>query len=175
MNVVFLWLSFVLLVILCTVLCHVSSLCFFFFKQKTAYDLRISDWSSDLCSSDLQIETVALNKWFQPARGFTARLWNAGHILGSTSVEMQVGETRLLFSGDLGPDHKAFHADPEGPAGLDHVICESTYGDRAREDLTIEQLRTLLEGEIQAAFTRGGNLVIPVFRSEEHTSELQSL
>src|SRR3546814_12840408 len=40
-----------------------------------------------------QIETVALNKWFQPARGFTARLWNAGHILGSTSVEMQVGET----------------------------------------------------------------------------------
>src|SRR3546814_5893329 len=78
---------------------------------------------------------------------------------------MQVGETRLLFSGDLGPDHKAFHADPEGPAGLDHVICESTYGDRAREDLTIEQRRTLLEAEIKAALTR----------SEEHTSELQSL
>src|SRR3546814_1801861 len=28
-------------------------LCFFFFKQKTAYDMRISDWSSDVCSSDL--------------------------------------------------------------------------------------------------------------------------
>src|SRR3546814_20369107 len=28
--------------------------CFFFFKQKTAYDMRISDWSSDVCSSDLQ-------------------------------------------------------------------------------------------------------------------------
>src|SRR3546814_8444178 len=27
--------------------------CFFFFKQKTAYELRISDWSSDVCSSDL--------------------------------------------------------------------------------------------------------------------------
>src|SRR3546814_8006567 len=27
--------------------------CFFFFKQKTAYDMRISDWSSDVCSSDL--------------------------------------------------------------------------------------------------------------------------
>src|SRR3546814_11720644 len=79
---------------------------------------------------------------------------------------MQVGETRLLFSGDLGPDHKAFHADPEGPAGLDHVICESTYGDRAREDLTIEQRRTLLEAEIKAALTRGGNLVIPVFALE---------
>src|SRR3546814_6263358 len=31
----------------------VSSLIFFFFKQKTAYEMRISDWSSDVCSSDL--------------------------------------------------------------------------------------------------------------------------
>src|SRR3546814_10306154 len=29
------------------------SVCFFFFKQKTAYEMRISDWSSDVCSSDL--------------------------------------------------------------------------------------------------------------------------
>src|SRR3546814_7410744 len=29
-------------------------ICFFFFKQKTAYEMRISDWSSDVCSSDLQ-------------------------------------------------------------------------------------------------------------------------
>src|SRR3546814_17567649 len=29
-------------------------MCFFFFKQKTAYDMRISDWSSDVCSSDLE-------------------------------------------------------------------------------------------------------------------------
>src|SRR3546814_3269076 len=33
-------------------ICHV--LCFFFFKQKTAYEMRISDWSSDVCSSDLR-------------------------------------------------------------------------------------------------------------------------
>src|SRR3546814_4471977 len=31
-------------------------LCFFFFKQKTAYEMRISDWSSDVCSSDLALE-----------------------------------------------------------------------------------------------------------------------
>src|SRR3546814_6316307 len=30
---------------------------FFFFKQKTAYEMRISDWSSDVCSSDLQIRS----------------------------------------------------------------------------------------------------------------------
>src|SRR3546814_12931528 len=31
---------------------------FFFFKQKTAYEMRISDWSSDVCSSDLQSSTL---------------------------------------------------------------------------------------------------------------------
>src|SRR3546814_7494480 len=39
--------------------------CFFFFKQKTAYEMRISDWSSDVCSSDLlhrhHLETVGGN------------------------------------------------------------------------------------------------------------------
>src|SRR3546814_6218032 len=35
------------------VLCGEYFVCFFFFKQKTAYEMRISDWSSDVCSSDL--------------------------------------------------------------------------------------------------------------------------
>src|SRR3546814_8886172 len=35
------------------VLCLLSRVFFFFFKQKTAYEMRISDWSSDVCSSDL--------------------------------------------------------------------------------------------------------------------------
>src|SRR3546814_4134270 len=38
---------------LCIMLCYVFSVLFFFFKQKTAYEMRISDWSSDVCSSDL--------------------------------------------------------------------------------------------------------------------------
>src|SRR3546814_3084128 len=33
---------------------HILSFRFFFFKQKTAYEMRISDWSSDVCSSDLR-------------------------------------------------------------------------------------------------------------------------
>jgi metallo-beta-lactamase family protein len=118
-----------------------------------------------------QARPIGLKQWFEPARGFKARLWNAGHILGSSSVELEVGGSRLLFSGDLGPDHKAFHPDPQAPAGVDHVICESTYGDRVREEVTIEQRRTLLEAEIKAALTRGGNLIIPVF-ALERTQEL---
>src|SRR3546814_10873090 len=35
---------------------------FFFFKQKTAYEMRISDWSSDVCSSDLQTGTLNMNQ-----------------------------------------------------------------------------------------------------------------
>src|SRR3546814_9641175 len=42
------------IVVLClTAVCYFSSYLFFFFKQKTAYEMRISDWSSDVCSSDL--------------------------------------------------------------------------------------------------------------------------
>ncbi|MFD2427796.1 MBL fold metallo-hydrolase [Sphingobium scionense] len=55
---------------------------------------------------------VPLETWFEPVPGIRARLWNAGHILGSASVELVVGGLRLLFSGDLGPEHKAFHPDP---------------------------------------------------------------
>src|SRR3546814_3189513 len=44
-------------VLLCVLLfCRFSCYFFFFFKQKTAYEMRISDWSSDVCSSDLQLE-----------------------------------------------------------------------------------------------------------------------
>src|SRR3546814_3836293 len=41
-----------------TAVCGISVWCvfFFFFKQKTAYEMRISDWSSDVCSSDLVVE-----------------------------------------------------------------------------------------------------------------------
>src|SRR3546814_5589944 len=46
-----------------------SLVCFFFFKQKTAYEMRISDWSSDVCSSDLfQLGLVAGARVDQAAR-----------------------------------------------------------------------------------------------------------
>lgn len=103
--------------------------------------------------------------------GIHAYFWNAGHILGSASVEIVAGNVRTLFSGDLGPEHKAFHADPSGPRAIDHALCESTYGDRERDDLTIEKRRAELESEVRMALARGGNLVIPVF-ALERTQEL---
>lgn len=116
-------------------------------------------------------QSMPLGEWFEPMPGFRVRLWNAGHILGAASAELEAGGVRVLCSGDLGPDNKAFHPDPEAPAGLDHVICEATYGDRTRDRLTIAGRRDLLEREIKQAIARGGNLVIPVF-ALERTQEL---
>lgn len=126
---------------------------------------------ADALAAARMAQVVDLGAWFEPAEGFRAKLWNAGHILGSASAEVEAGGARMLFSGDLGPESKAFHADPEAPTGWDFVVCESTYGDRAREKLTIEQRRTVLEAEIIQAMARGGNLVIPAF-ALERTQEL---
>ena len=116
-------------------------------------------------------------QWFRPGPGVEARFWNAGHILGSASIELKVEQAdggppvHLLFSGDLGPDEKVFHLEPDAPAGFDHVVCESTYGDRDREDATVEHRRAVLEKEINDALAAGGNLLIPAF-AVERTQEL---
>ena len=125
-----------------------------------------------------QLRPVAFGELLEVASGVETRLWNAGHILGSASVEIHAGGTTLLFSGDLGPQNKSFHLDPEGPRGIDHLFCESTYGDRDREEVTIAQRRKALEAEIKGALTRGGNLIIPVFaleRTQELLLDLASL
>ena len=118
-----------------------------------------------------QTRPVALGEWFEPAPGFRVRLWNAGHILGAVSVELECAGVRVMCSGDVGPRNKAFEPDPAGPAGFDHVICESTYGDRARLSQTLAERRESLAAVIAEARGRGGNLVIPAF-ALERTQEL---
>ncbi|MGN6620638.1 MAG: MBL fold metallo-hydrolase [Sphingomonas sp.] len=108
---------------------------------------------------------------FSPIEGVTARLWNAGHILGSASIEIEAEGCRLLFSGDIGPRDKSFYPSPSAPSGFDHVVCEATYGDRQRDRQTPEQRRSVLGEEARAALARGGNLIIPSF-ALERTQEL---
>ncbi|AEQ53393.1 MBL fold metallo-hydrolase [Pelagibacterium halotolerans] len=121
-------------------------------------------------------------EWIEPQPGVRARFWNAGHILGSASIEIEVEDggkpVRLLFSGDLGPDEKVFYLKPGAPAGFDYVICESTYGGRDRADYTLQTRRAALAAEIEAALARGGNLVIPAFaveRSQELLHDIGTL
>ena len=124
-----------------------------------------------------RIELVDYGEWLEPANGFHVRYWNAGHILGSASVEIKFNEPvsghtmRLLCSGDLGPDEKAFHPEPDAEAGFDYIVCESTYGDRDRDDYTLAGRRKVLRSELMDGLARGGNIIVPCF-AVERTQEL---
>src|SRR3546814_2551568 len=59
----------VLLMLLSTLLSASCLTSFFFFKQKTAYEMRISDWSSDVCSSDLRLTGRARGMGTGPRTG----------------------------------------------------------------------------------------------------------
>jgi metallo-beta-lactamase family protein len=114
--------------------------------------------------------------WLSPAPGIRARFWNAGHLLGSASIEVEVEQAgekplRLLFSGDLGPDNKMLHFDPEAPTHFDFVVCESTYGGRDRFERSEDGRREILAREVNAAAKKKGALLIPSF-AVERTQEL---
>ena len=93
---------------------------------------------------------------------------DAGHILGSSIVELWADGRKLVFSGDLGPKGKPILRDPTPIARADLVLMESTYGDRNHKDRadTISELGGILE----QAWRDGGNVLIPAFavgRSQE--------
>lgn len=124
-------------------------------------------------------KTVKYGEWIEPGPGVRARYWNAGHILGSASIEVEVKDgdksVRILFSGDLGPDEKVFYKDPDAPAGFDYILSESTYGGRERQDYTLVERRQQLKTEINDALSRGGNLVIPTFAVERSQELLHDI
>ena len=129
--------------------------------------------------------TFEYQKWLDIGPGLRARFWNAGHILGAASVEIEIVETaakaepmRLLFSGDIGPEHKLFHPDPEAPEHWDYVICESTYGDRPRPFVQPSERRSQLAEEVHRVLDKNGVLLIPAFaveRTQELLADLASL
>ena len=125
-------------------------------------------------------QTTDYEQWITPGPGVRARYWNAGHILGSASIEVDVeddgGKTvTILFSGDLGPDEKVFYKAPNAPSGFDYILSESTYGGRDRPPYTLDQRREELKAEITMALQRGGNLVIPVFAVERSQELLHDI
>lgn len=116
------------------------------------------------------------DQWFEVVPGLRARFWNAGHILGASSIEIEAEvergrKLRLLFSGDIGPEHKALQQGAKAPEDLDIVVMESTYGGRSRPRLDDQQRRAVLAQEVNTALAAGGNLVIPAF-AVERTQEL---
>jgi len=99
------------------------------------------------------------------AAGFVLKLYEAGHIMGSASVELTVedgaGKQVIVFSGDVGPRGVPILRDPEPPARADVVFLESTYGGRERvpQEETVEAFKGILE----AAARNGERVLIPAF------------
>ena len=98
----------------------------------------------------------------------TLRFHDAGHILGSSMIELFVRERdksqRIIFSGDIGQWNRPLVRDPSFFDSADYVIMESTYGDRNHEDPS--DVKTLLCKIINETVEAGGNIVIPSFAIE---------
>ncbi len=90
---------------------------------------------------------------------FSAELFRAGHILGSSFAAITRGSTRLVFSGDLGrTDHPLLRA-PEHPGRADHFVVESTYGSRQHHGHGGDELA----GALDRTLRRGGVALLPAF------------
>ena len=97
--------------------------------------------------------------------GFTSTSFDAGHMLGSTSVLIEAREkgqmTRLLFSGDVGRKGLPIIKDPETAPGADYLIMESTYGNRLHQP--IGPVKKKLAHLVNRTAQRGGHIVMPAF------------
>jgi metallo-beta-lactamase family protein len=122
-------------------------------------------------------QTVRFDEWIDLGKGARARWWNAGHILGAASIEIEIQsatgdrDMKLLFSGDIGPGGRDVTEDPEGPSGVDHVIMEATYGDVERATIKTQDRLAALKEVVMKAHDAGGPLLIPAF-AVERTQEL---
>src|SRR3546814_6666875 len=136
---------------------------FFFFKQKTAYEMRISDWSSDVCSSDL-----------------LACLSEEERDLGVALVELGAAVTTVsLYAGGMLVEMASL---PFGASDITDYIA-SAFGIRRSQAQRLQSFYGSASAsprdnneiiELEPGAPSGGDSPrIP--RSEEHTSELQSL
>lgn len=99
------------------------------------------------------------------ADGICIRFVDAGHLLGSSSIEIWIKENdvekKIVFSGDIGNLNQPLIRDPQYVKDADYVVMESTYGDRSHGEFP--DYVTELARIIQKTFDRGGNVVIPSF------------
>ena len=112
-----------------------------------------------------QFEPVAYNTWREINTASRVRFLEAGHILGSAIVELEIedkGEVkRVVFSGDLGRREKPLLKSPSPVDTCDVLICESTYGKRVHPPAA--NIKQALREQIDSAERDGGRIIIPAF------------
>jgi metallo-beta-lactamase family protein len=121
-----------------------------------------------------RFQTISYGRKFSPLPGVSAEFYDAGHILGSAMVRLEIedghGKSRAIgFTGDLGRKGKPIIRDPDSIGPVDYLMLESTYGDRLHES-SDDALDRLAEAVTRVA-ERGGKLIIPAF-AVERTQEL---
>lgn len=123
---------------------------------------------------------VKYEEVFEPLPGVKAWLVDAGHILGSAAVVLEVEENgrkkRLWFSGDIGRKNLPLLRDPVMPQDVDYLIMECTYGDKPHRDpgLAYDELRQV----VGKTLSRGGKVIIPAFavgRTQELVYDLHRM
>ena len=93
--------------------------------------------------------------------GLKMESYDAGHILGSSSIVLTEGDLRLAFSGDVGRPGLPIIRDPEPLPPVDYLIMESTYGGRTHQQAG--EALAKLETVVKETIGRGGRLIVPAF------------
>lgn len=103
------------------------------------------------------------NQWIKVTDMISIKFKDAGHLLGSSSILVNIGDKTLAFSGDIGNNDMPLIKNPSYlyDEDIDYVVMESTYGNKNHEKPS--DYVTLLADIMNRVFARGGNLVIPSF------------
>ena len=119
------------------------------------------------------LKAVDRDKVIRIEPGVKIRLRNAGHILGSSILELWIQEngekTKLVFSGDLGRKHQLIVKDPHEIFDADYLFVESTYGNRKHK--SFDDSKAELLDAIQYSYSQGEKIIIPAF-AVERTQEI---
>ena len=111
-----------------------------------------------------KMRTRGRGKWFSPCEPIWVRFHDAGHLLGSSMIEVEVRSSdpplRILFSGDVGRYDAPLYHDPAPPPPCDILVCESTYGNREHPS---GDILDNLQESIERAVKRGGVVVMASF------------
>ncbi|MFQ5561892.1 MAG: MBL fold metallo-hydrolase RNA specificity domain-containing protein, partial [Nitrospinota bacterium] len=99
-------------------------------------------------------------RWNQISRGISFRLLDAGHILGSATVQLNINGEYIVFSGDIGNKNTGIIRDPEIPDRADMLVMETTYGGRSHKEVDQGALFTSV---VKKAIKNGGKVLIPAF------------
>jgi metallo-beta-lactamase family protein len=117
---------------------------------------------------------------FEAIPGVIVRFYEAGHILGSAGVSLEIEEKgkkiHLWFSGDIGRYKMPLLRDPILPTHADYMIMESTYGDKSHNDpeLAFKEFRDVVKRTVE----RGGKVIVPAFavgRTQEIVYDLNQM